>query len=320
MAATEGTATQVRDLAMVMRMLSGLRPSRVASANTERSTGGRGRVVGESGPADGVTGAVGPVPDVQDGTAGQGRGVQQRGQRERGLVLPEGHVPVAAGARADQRVGPGERLGRVLAPRHRVPPEGGRDAADTERVEHVDHATAPPGASGVGEQVRAGGGGDDRAGPVQYPVRQRAGLALAGRGQQQPVGLHRAEHALTPLGPAQADGVVPGPGQETLAVGQAGAGPAASLGGGQAAPLVNQLGHGGEPRAGAEAAPGAPAHGPGAVGFHRPVGQVEPPEQRGQDQDGEGVQVQVVKRQGKQYVRGFHLPSSLRPEAMTAPA
>ena len=38
MAATEGTATQVRDLAMVMRMLSGLRPSRVASANTERST------------------------------------------------------------------------------------------------------------------------------------------------------------------------------------------------------------------------------------------------------------------------------------------
>ena len=100
---------------------------------------GRGRVVGEGGAADGVTGAVGPVPDVQDGTAGQGRGVQQRGQRERGLVLPEGHVTGAARARADQRVGPGERLGRVLAPGHRVPAEGGRDAADTERVEHVDH-------------------------------------------------------------------------------------------------------------------------------------------------------------------------------------
>ena len=106
---------------------------------------GRGRVAGEGGPADGVTGAVGPVPDVQDGTAGQGRGVQQRGQRERGLVLPEGHVTRAAHARADQRVGPGERLGWVLAPGHQVPSEGGRDAADTERVEHVDHAPARTG-------------------------------------------------------------------------------------------------------------------------------------------------------------------------------
>ena len=107
---------------------------------------GRGRVVGQRGAADGVAGAVGPVPDVQHGTAGQGRGVQQRGQRERGLVLPEGHVTGAARAGADQRVGPGERLGRVLAPRHRVPAEGGRHVADTERVEHVDHAPAPPGA------------------------------------------------------------------------------------------------------------------------------------------------------------------------------
>ena len=37
MAATAGSATQVRDLAMVMRMESGDRPSRVASANTDRS-------------------------------------------------------------------------------------------------------------------------------------------------------------------------------------------------------------------------------------------------------------------------------------------
>ena len=126
MAATEGTATQVRDLAMVMRMLSGA----AALAGGLREHGaehrGRGRVVGQGGPADGVAGAVGPVPDVQHGPAGQGRGVQQRGQRERGLVLPERHVTRAARARADQRVGAGERLGRVLAPGHHVPAEGGR--------------------------------------------------------------------------------------------------------------------------------------------------------------------------------------------------
>jgi hypothetical protein len=60
-----------------------------------------------------------------------------------------------------------------------VPPEGGRQAADSLGVEHVQLALPAAQQSCVIEQVGPRGGGHDRAGVVNDPVCQPAGLAGA---------------------------------------------------------------------------------------------------------------------------------------------
>ena len=253
-------------------------------------------MVGQGGAGDGVALAVAPGPDVQHaGVRGERGGMQQRGQRDGGFVLPERHVSLAPGAGADQGVGAGERLGRVGAAGHHVPAERGRDVPDAGRVEHMDRSPAVPGPGGGGVHVGAGAGGDHRAGPREHPFGQDAGLALARRAEHEPVFLHAGERPLAELSAAEAQRMPVRAAEHAGPPGQGRPRPPAAVGGGQPGPLDGQLRHGREAGTGPQPAPGPPAHGAGAVGVQRPAGQVEAPEQCRRHQDGQAVQVQVVK-------------------------
>ena len=280
------------------RTESGLRPSRWISAKTARRTAEAAGWWASARAGDRVALAVAPGPDVQHaGVRRQRGGVQQRGQRDGRFVLPERHVPLAPDTGADQGVRAGERLGRVLAAGHYVPAERGRDVPDAGRVEHMNRSLAVPGPGGGGVHVGACAGGDHRAGPLEHPFGQDAGLALARRAQHEPVFLHAGERPLAELSAAQAQRMPVRAAEHTGPPGQGRPRPPAALGGGQPGPLHGQLRHGREAGTGPQPAPGPPAHGPGAVGVQRPAGQVKPPEQGHGHQDGQAIQVQVVKRE-----------------------
>src|SRR5690348_8400415 len=83
-------------------------------------------------------GAGDPGGDGAHVVAGQGRGVEVAAQVVAGFGGPEGAVLDAfLGHRERERVGAADRGGGVFTAVDRVPPEGGRDAADALRVEHV---------------------------------------------------------------------------------------------------------------------------------------------------------------------------------------
>ena len=234
MAATDGTATQVRDLAMVMRILSGRRPSRVASANTERSTDDAAGWWARAEPPMASPERLAQSqmsrtvrPDRAAACSSADSASAALSCQKVMSPVPPTRGPISASARVNASAGSwhpattsqpkvdGTRpipngLNTWTTPRrHRAP------AVLVNRSARVDVAMTAPGQSSI-----------QSASAPDLPLRGGASSVVR---------LHRAQHPLTPLGPAQPDGVVPGPGQQTLPVGQAGPGPAAPLGGGQPA-------------------------------------------------------------------------------------
>ena len=129
---------------------------------------------------------------------GQRGGVQQRGEVAAALVVPELPVPARGVVAVPGR---GEHVGRALGGGHRV---GAADqrverhrrraVAEPDRVEH-EHRPAPrPQGAGLVEQVRAGAGGDHRAGGVDDLPGEPLGLAAARAAEHQHDLLDRRPH------------------------------------------------------------------------------------------------------------------------------
>jgi hypothetical protein len=130
------------------------------------------RAGGDQDPLGDVrVGAGYPGGDGAQVVAGQGRGVEVAAQVVRRFGGPERAVLDAfLGHGERERVGAADRGGRVLAPGDRVPAEGGGDAADVLRVEHVHPALLRADRGGQVVDVGLGGGGDDRAGVAQDDI------------------------------------------------------------------------------------------------------------------------------------------------------
>jgi hypothetical protein len=145
-----------------------------------------------------------PRGDGAHVVAGQGGGVEVPTQVVTGLGRPEAAVLDAfSGDRERERVGPADRGGRVLAPGHRRPGEGGRDGADVLRVEHVHRAALGANRRGEAEDVGLGGGRDDRAGIAEDHVGQERGLERPRRGHHQHVLFQWDPQAVPPVRPAE---------------------------------------------------------------------------------------------------------------------
>ena len=152
-----------------------------------------------AGPLVGAGGGQDPLRDVGVGAghpggdgaqvvAGQRGGVEVAAQVVAGLGGPERAVLDALLRHGErERVGAADRGGRVLAAGDRVPAEGGGDAADVLRVEHVHPALLGADRGGQLVHVGLGGGGDDRAGVAQDDIGEERGLVGPGRGHDQQV-------------------------------------------------------------------------------------------------------------------------------------
>src|SRR4029077_177917 len=104
-------------------------------------------------------------------------GVEVAAQVVRGLGGPEGAVfDAVLGDGERERIRAADRGGRVFAAVDRGPAEGGRDAADVLRVEHVHRAELRADGAGQRVDVRFGAGGDDRAGVAQDDIGQERRL------------------------------------------------------------------------------------------------------------------------------------------------
>jgi len=107
-----------------------------------------------------------------------------------------------------ERVGTADGGSRVLAAVNGRPAEGGRDAADVLRVEHVHRAAEGTDRARQHEQVRLGAGGDDRSRVVQDNIGQECGLEGRPRGHHQDVLFQRDAQPVPVVGSAQEDRVL----------------------------------------------------------------------------------------------------------------
>src|SRR4029077_14197188 len=122
-------------------------------------------------------GAGDPGGDGAQVVVGQGSGVGVAAHEVAGFGGPEAAVLDALLRHGErERVGAADGGGGVLAAVDGVPAEGGRDAADVLRVEHVHRAELRADGAGQRVDVRFGAGGDDRAGVAQDDIGQERRL------------------------------------------------------------------------------------------------------------------------------------------------
>ena len=221
--------------------------------------------------------------------AGQGGGAEVAAQVIAGFGGPEGAVLDALlGHGERERIRAADRGGRVLASLDRGPAEGGRDAADVLRVEHVHRAELGADRAGQRVDVGLGGGGDDRAGVAQDDIGQERRLVGAGRRHHQQVLLQRDAQPVPVVGAAEEDRVLARV-QDPVAQREGGADPGRAAQDGQPAPPQPQADDGGEALAGVQPQVQPDPQVAGAVAGQVPGGQERPGEGRGQDeQDGQG--------------------------------
>ena len=295
MAATAGSATQVRDLAMVIRMESGERPSRVASVNTDRSwreaAGWRARAdPAMASPSRLAQSQMSSTvrPDRAAACSSAASAIAALSCHQvmspvvvRGPMMASARMNASAGSRQpDTTSQPNEDgtrptwygLNTCTGPcRHRAP------AVEANRSARVEVARTAPGQSSITS--------------ARYPdLPLRGGEIISQLASIDPN--TRLPHCARPSRSAYA---VAGTISSRAQKARPGRARPPRCGGGQAAPLGAQLGQRGEPVAGAEPAPGPPPHGAGPVALLGVAGQVEPPEQHGHQDHGH----QVPQRAGQ---------------------
>ena len=168
---------------------------------------------------------------------------------------------------------------QVRAGIQEAPGEARRQAADVLGIEHVDGAALRPGTRGEVVQVRPGRGDDGRAGMIEQPVGDDAGLARPLRGEDQRLVLTAGEDPAEVLRPADPDRVGRGGGEQPGPESHPRAHPAAVVQRGQAPPPQPQLGQRGVPGAGTQPQPGTPPQRPGPAPGLRAAAERVPVEQ-----------------------------------------